>query len=280
VKQRSNKTIFLAVTLALAGAIETLAQDKPYAPIRVNGAAISSEQVQSWARSFMEANAGVGIVVTGSSAGQGFASLFERNSEIAIASRAISAEEEKTAQSKGIELRECPIGYSGIAVITSPKNAVSELSLSQLKKVFSGEATNWSQVGGSDTPIRCLIRRVPESGAALFFQEKVLDKQPFGPNTAILESWGSIIKVCSVSTDLPIGIAPIIQAAAAGKSIKVMAIKKDENSPGVQPSEETLNFGTYPIILEFRFYWDEKTLSSQAKQFVDYCARQGHPTQK
>jgi phosphate transport system substrate-binding protein len=280
VKGHPKKAIVFTIILALATAITAFAQDAPSTAIRVNGAAISSEQVQLWAKSFMEANAVARIIVTGSSAGKGFEALSERHADIAIASRVISSEEGKKAQANGIELRDCLVGYSGIAVITAPKNPISELSLSQLKKIFLGEYTNWNQVGGPDSPIRCLTRRVPESGAAVFFQEKVLEKQPFGPTTAILESWSSIIRICSSAADSPIGIAPIFSARAAEPGIKVIGVKQDEHSVAVKPSDETLKQKTYPIILPFRFYWDQKTLSSQAKQFVDYCAAQGLGSQK
>jgi len=280
VRHCPSKAMCLAIVLAMTGATAAFSQDAPGTSVRVNGAGISSDQVQLWARSFMDSNAGTRVMVTGSSAGKGFESLLERNADIAIASRVISSEEEKKAQTMGMQLQECLVGYSGIAVITSPKNTVSDLSMSQLKKVFSGEYTNWNQVGGPDSPIRCLARRVPESGATDFFQEKVLDKQPYGSNTAILESWSSIIKVCSGATDLPVGLAPVIQALAAHQSIKVIGLKQDEHSPGVKPSEDTLRDKSYPIILAFKFYWDQKTQSSQAKQFVEYCVRQGLSSQK
>jgi phosphate transport system substrate-binding protein len=279
-KHQLKKTILLATTLVLTCAMAALAQDTASTVIRLNGAAISSEQVQLWATSFMKSNVEARIVVSGSSAGKGFESLFGRTTDIAISSRVISSEEEKRAQSNGIELRDCLVGYSGIAVVTTPRNPISELSLSQLKEMFSGAYTNWDAVGGPDAQIRCLTRRVPESGASLFFQEKVLEKQPYGPKTVILESWSSIIKVCSTATDFPIGIAPIQSALAAGQSVKIVGIKQDEQSPAVKPSEETLKDRTYPIILAFRFYWDKKTLSSQAQQFIDYCMSQGLPAQK
>lgn len=53
-----------------------------------------------------------------------------------------------------------------------------------------------------------------------------------------------------------------------------------DQSSGVKPSDETLKNKTYPIILPFRFYWDEKAVSDQAKKFVDFCASKGHPSQE
>jgi phosphate transport system substrate-binding protein len=255
-----------------------LGQETAQMAIRANGAAISSDQVQLWANSFMQGNPATRIVVTGSSAGKGFASFFAKNSELVIASRVISADEQKKAAAENVELGERVVGYSGIAVITSPKNPVSELTMAQLRKIFSGDCVNWKEVGGPEAPIRCFTRRVPESGAALFFQEKVLDKQPYGPNTTIAESWSTIIKVCSAATDLPIGIAAVIPALAASGKIKILGIKEDPHSNAVQPSDETLKNKTYPIILPFRFYWDAKAATPQLKAFVEFCAAAGLPS--
>jgi phosphate transport system substrate-binding protein len=271
-------TIILAMMLGMSATSITWGQETAQMAIRVNGAAISSDQVQLWANSFMESNPGTRIVVTGSSAGKGFASFLSKNSEIVIASRVISEDEQKRAAAENIELGERLVGYSGIAVITTPKNPVSELTMAQLRKIFSGVCVNWKEVGGPDAPIRCFTRRVPESGAALFFQEKVLDKQPYGPNTTIAESWSTIIKVCSSATDLPIGIASVIPALAASDKIKIVGIKEDPQSTAVNPSDETLKTKTYPIILPFRFYWDAKTATPQLKKFVEFCTATGLPS--
>jgi phosphate transport system substrate-binding protein len=164
------------------------------------------------------------------------------------------------------------IGYSGMAVMTNPKNTVDELTLEQLRKVFTGEYTNWKQVGGPDAQIRPLTRRIPESGGAVFFMEEVLHKKAYGANTVFAESWNSIVQVCSAANDLPIGIGP---ALVAKSQIKLLAIKPDENSPAVKPSEDALKDGSYPIINPIHMYWDSKSDDERIKSFVEYCAREG-----
>jgi phosphate transport system substrate-binding protein len=266
--------------VGLSASSMALGQETVQTAIRANGAAISSDQVQLWANSFMQSNPGTRIVVTGSSAGKGFDSFLSRNSDMVIATRPISADEQKRAAVENMELGERLVGYSGIAVITTPQNPVSDVTLAQLRRIFSGDCVNWKDVGGPDAPIRCFTRRVPESGGALFFQEKVLDKQPYGPNTTIAESWSTIIKVCSAATDLPIGIVPVMPALAASDKIKILGIKEDSDSTAVKPSDATLGNKTYPIILPFKFYWDAKTATPQLKRFVDFCAGAGLPSGK
>ena len=88
--------------------------------LRVNGAAMASDQVQKWASSFMQANPEAKVLVIGSSAGNGFEALLEGNADMALASRAISAEEQKKASAKGLVLTNKLIGHSGMAVMTNP----------------------------------------------------------------------------------------------------------------------------------------------------------------
>jgi phosphate transport system substrate-binding protein len=276
---------YLTITMACLIGLLTImtfasfAQDTSRIAIRVNGAATSSDQVELWARSFMDATPAARIVVTGTSAGKGFESFLDKNADIVIATRPISPQEEKKAMDQGMRLGERSIGYSGLAVITSPKNPVSELTMTQLRKIFSGEYTSWKEVGGPDSPIRCFTRRVPESGAAVFFQDKVLEKQPYGSTTTMADGWGTIMKVCAAANDLPIGIAPVIPALAAADKIRVLGVKEDANSSAVKPSEETLKNKSYPIFLAFRFYWDDNTVSAQSKKFIDFCASKGLPSQ-
>jgi phosphate transport system substrate-binding protein len=241
--------------------------------IRINGAGMASDQVQLWAQEFTAANPDTPFVVTGSSAGKGFEALFEKNADVALASRIINAEEQKKATAKGLKLDTRLIGYAGLAVVTTARNAVSALTKEQLQKVFTAEYTNWSQVGGPDEPIRCLTRRIPESGGAMFFLETVLHKQPYGKTTVFTESWTGIMKVCSVAKDLPIGIGP--RLVANNSAVKVIGIKADDSAPAILPTDETMKNKTYPIIVPIRLYWDAQTQDDRILKFVDFCEQKG-----
>ncbi|MCA1961006.1 MAG: PstS family phosphate ABC transporter substrate-binding protein [Desulfomonile sp.] len=240
--------------------------------IRVDGAAVSADQVQAWAKEFSAANPGINIVVQGTSAGKGIKSLIDGSAEVAIASRDLNDSEKKAAAERGLQLQERLIGYSGVSVVTSPKNPVDELTIEQLKQIFTGEITNWKQVGGPDAPIKMLSTKVPESGGAVFFQQRVMDGKPFSPNTNFMESFYLIVKVCSISEDLTIGIAP---AAWGAKGTKLIAVKKDATSPGVRPSEQTVRDRSYPITLPFKFYWNGRSVDQRVTRFVDFCVSKG-----
>jgi phosphate transport system substrate-binding protein len=265
-------TLIIGLALATMAAPASHAQDTTIKALRVNGAVMGSHEVQMWAEEFMRANPDVRIVVTGSSAGKGFNDLIEGNADVAMASRVISPDEQKKAAAKGLKLENKLIGYSGMAVMTSPKNPINELTLDQLRRIFTGEYTNWKQAGGDDVPIRTLTRRIPESGGAVFFMQEVLHNQPYSAATVMADSWTAIVKVCTTANDLPIGIAP---ALAEKGAIKVLAIKQDENAAPVLPSPETLKEKSYPIINAIRLYWDGQSKDDRIKKFVDFCASKG-----
>ncbi len=240
--------------------------------LKVNGAGMASDQVHGWALSFGEANPDVNVFVIGSSAGRGFQAFIEGNAQVAMMSREISSDEKAKATDKGIKLAEKRIGHAAVAVITSPRNPVNDLTIEQIRKIYTGEYVNWKQVGGPDAPIRCLTRRVPESGGAVFFQAKAMNGQPHGATTVFTETWETIMKACSTAQDLPIGIAPHTRNL---KDVKIIGIKPDENSPGVKATDDMVSSGAYPITLSFTFAWDQRTEDPALLKFVDYCAAKG-----
>ena len=273
---KSIRVFFAAMIFLLLTFItfHARAQDSASGAKRVNGAAIASEIVDRWANSFAQSHPDNRVLVIGSSTGKGFSALLEKQAEMALATRPISNAELKTAQEKGIKLANRPVGYAGVAIYTSPRNPVNELSLDQLRKIFTGQVNNWNQLGGPDAPIRYFSRRMPESGAVVFFWEKVLDQEPFGKNIVFTENWSTILKACSNGEEIAIGLGPV--PLGGNKSgAKLLAIKKDEQSAAVLPSEETLRNKSYPIILQFQFYWDSQTSDRGVLEFVEYSEKMG-----
>ena len=267
----SSVSVFLGL-LALVFVSSSGAQESGKIVIKVNGAGMASDQVDKWAKSFMDSNPDTGIVVIGSSAGKGFQALLDGNAQIAMMSRDISSSERSKAGEKGIRLVERPIGHAAIALITHPRNPINELTLEQVHKLYNGEYQNWKDVGGPDQPVRCLSRRIPESGGAVFFWTKVMGGEGFGKNTVLTDTWEAILKVCSVAEDLPLGIVPSTRNLS---SVKVLSIKKDDKSPPVMPLEKSVRDGSYPITLSFTFAWDQRSENSQLVKFVDFCQIQG-----
>ena len=103
--------------------------------------------------------------------------------------------------------------------------------------------------------------------------KRYLRNKAYGSTTVFAESWTSIVQVCSAANDLPIGIGPALMASH--RQIKLLAIKPDENSPAVKPSEDALKDAWYPILNPIYIYWDSKSEDERIKSFVEYCPRKG-----
>lgn len=127
----------------------------------------------AWAETYQAEHADVRISVTGGGSGTGIAALVNGTVDIANASRRIKEEEIAEAKAKGIEPVEHVIARDAIAVIVHPDNPVSELTLQQISDIYSGQVTNWKQVGGEDRPIVRLSRET-NSGTHVYFLETVL----------------------------------------------------------------------------------------------------------
>jgi phosphate transport system substrate-binding protein len=250
----------------------SLSQETTKTRLRLNGAAMASDIVDKWAKQYMEKNPDVEITVIGSSAGKGFQVFLDGAAEIAMMSRDIRQDERNKAGEKGIKLAEKAIGKAAIAVITHERNPVGELTLEQLRRIYSGEYDTWKRVGGPDEPVRCLTRRIPESGGAVFFWNTVLHGDSFGKNAVMTETWDAIITVCKKAQDLPIGIVP---ASRNLSGVKILGVKKEEQSPVLLPKEETVKSGAYPITLTFSFAWDERVTNPAIAKFVEFCRTRG-----
>ena len=128
---------------------------------------------QAWAEQFMDENQGVMITIRGGGSGAGIASLINGTVDFSLASRDVRPSEFEDGAAVGVEIIEHTTSYDGIAVVVNPGSGMTEISLDDLGKVYRGEITNWSEVGGNDIDI-VLIGRDSASGTFAFFQEIVV----------------------------------------------------------------------------------------------------------
>ena len=248
------------------------AQEQTTKVIRVNGAGVASDQVNDCAQKYMASHPGVSVVVTGTSAGKGFESLVDGQAEVAIMSRQVLPEEEKVAQEKKISLKSKNIGLVGVAIITHPRNLLNELSLEQIAQLFCGEYRNWNEVGGPNEMARPVSRRVPESGAAVFFQASIMKGKAFASNASLTLSWQTVIKLCADDKSLSIGIAPPTRVMT-DKTVKVIAVKKEQSGNAILPTPEHISDGTYPIVLPVSLMWRAQDESPDLLNFVEFCSK-------
>lgn len=232
--------------------------------ITVKGSDTMVILAQRWAEKYMGKNSGVSIQVTGGGSGTGISALINGTTDICNSSRPMKpSEREKLKQrysSLGVEIK---AAKDGIALYVHEANSVSELTLDQIKAIYTGNITNWKQVGGPDKKI-ILYGRENSSGTYVYFRDFVLKGQDY---TGTMQSMpGTAAVVNSVSKDVN-GIG--YGGAAYGKGIRYVKVKKDVATPGYEPSAENVKAGKYPITRYLYMYTRNKPTGA-LKEYIDW----------
>ena len=204
--------------------------------------------------SFEAANEGVSVTYNPTGSGTGIKAVQEGRCDIGLSSRALKAEEEESG------LVGTTLAIDGIAVIVNPANTVEDLDVETIAKIYTGEITNWSEVGGEDGEI-VLIGREAGSGTRGGFEEitGTVDKCQYRQE---LSSTGDVITAVSQNPGA-IGYASLASVKDTVKALKVA---------GVAPSEETVKDGSYLIQRPFVLVTKKDAALSQAAQaFFDYA---------
>lgn len=236
----NRKQVVLALLLVvLMGAVALVAQQRN---ITVKGSDTLVILGQRWAEVYMQGNKGVSIQVTGGGSGTGIAALINGTTDICESSRPMKAKEIADLKAKrGKDALELPVAVDGLAVYVHESNPINELTLAQIKAIYTGGVKNWKEVGGNDERI-ILYSRENNSGTYVYFKEHVLENADYFPTAQTLPGTAAVIN--AVAKDRRgIGYGGI----AYGKGIKHLRVKKDANSPGVEPSMENVLAAKYPI---------------------------------
>jgi phosphate transport system substrate-binding protein len=224
----------VAAFLATAGIL--------HADITVKGSDTLVILAQKWAEVYMGQKSGVKIQVTGGGTGTGFAALQNQQTDLCNASRKIKATEQANCiKAFGKRPTEYKVAMDGLSVYVNAANKVKELSIEQLEQIFTGKIRNWKELGGADLPIT-VYSRENSSGTYEFFKEHVLKGKDFVASAQTMPGTAAVLQ--AVAND-PKGIG--YGGAAYGAGAKHLAIKKDDASPAVEPSEATVLEGKYPI---------------------------------
>jgi phosphate transport system substrate-binding protein len=236
--------------------------------ITIKGSDTMIHLAGNWAETFMKQNPNIEVSISGGGSGTGIAALLNGTIDICTASRKIENKEVQLALEKNIHPHQLLVAKDGIAVVVHHDNPVEELTLEQLSRIFTHKAVRWSEVGGADEPI-VVLSRESNSGTYVYFQEMVLKKQDYMQDAKLLPVTSAIIQ--SVSTNrLAIGYVGLGYALDAKDKVKIIAVKEDDNSPAVIPSDQTVKSGQYPIARPLFLYLNGEPKST-IKKFVDFC---------
>jgi len=228
------KTLLAVAVVATAGA--------QAGTITVKGSDTLVILAQKWAEVYMGKNPGTKIQVTGGGTGTGFAALQNQTTDLCNASRKIRAAEiANCVKAFGKRPTEYKVALDGLSVYVNAENPTKELSLDQLELIFTGKLKNWKAVGGPDAPIT-VYSRENSSGTYEFFKEHVLKGKDFTAGAQTMPGTAAVLQaVAKDKTGIGYG------GAAYGAGAKHLLVKKDDSSPGIEPTETNVVNSTYPI---------------------------------
>ena len=222
--------------------------------VSTDGSTSMEKVIGALGESFMEANSGTTFTYNPTGSGSGIQAVSEGRCDIGLSSRALKDDEKVSG------LKETIVALDGIAIIVNPQNPVKDLSLEQIAKIYTGEITNWKDVGGEDAEI-VLIGREAGSGTRDGF-ESITETKDACQYRQELTSTGDVITTVSQNPNA-IGYASL---AAIKDSVKALTVN------GVAPTEATVKDGTYLVQRPFVLVTKEgAALSETAQKFFDFA---------
>ena len=222
--------------------------------VSTDGSTSMEKVINSLGESFMAMNKDVKFTYNPTGSGSGIQAVSEGRCDIGLSSRALKDDE------KASGLVETVVALDGIAIVVNPENPVSDLDIDTIAKIYTGEITNWKDVGGNDAEI-VLIGREAGSGTRDGF-ESITDTKDACQYRQELTSTGDVINTVSQNPDA-IGYASL---SAVGDSVKALTVG------GVEATEATVKDGSYVVQRPFVLVTKEDTkLSPAAQAFFDYA---------
>ena len=247
-----KKAMTMMMAAALAVSMLAGCGNKETGSVSTDGSTSMEKVIGALGESFQN-DTGIGFTYNPTGSGSGIKAVQEGRCDIGLSSRELKEEETASGLTATI------LAYDGIAIIVNPENPVSDLSLEEIAKVYTGEISNWSEIGGKDAPI-VLIGREAGSGTRDGF-EAITGTEDACMYRQELTSTGDVITTVSQNPDA-IGYA---SAASVKDSVKALMVD------GVAVTESTIKDGSYVVQRPFVLVTKSDTdLSDAAQQFFNY----------
>ncbi len=250
------KTLIILFSIILISSCSFKPTEKK--EIIIIGSDTMLELTSNLAEVYMKQNVGISVLVSGGGTATGIKALINNQTDICTASRNLKPDEAKfLADYYGSLGLVFLIAKDALSIYVNPKNDVMDLTQDELKKIFTGEITNWNALGGKNSSIIPVIRN-PNSGTYLYFKEHVLEDEEYTDNAKVESTTKEIVKSIEENENA-IGYG--------GMGYKGNVIHAKIN--GVEPSENNVRNDTYSIIRYLHFF-TTKTPGGEVKKFIDW----------
>jgi phosphate transport system substrate-binding protein len=254
----ARRTLMCTVTV-LALAVSARAD------ITVKGSDTMIILAQKWAEVYMAKYRDVKLQVTGGGSGIGIAALLNRGTDVATASRPMKpAEIAQCLRLFGRRPTEYKVALDGLTVYVHESNPVKDLSLEQLRLIFTGKIRNWKEVGGPDARIT-VYSRENSSGTYEFFKEHVLLGRDFTARAQTMPGTAAVIQAVAKDKN-GIGYGGVAYA----KGVKALAVRREPASEPIAPTEEAVVKGIYPIWRFLFMYVNPELDKGQIADFIKW----------
>ncbi len=221
--------------------------------VATDGSTSMEKVIGFLSEAYMEEHSDIKVTYNPTGSSSGIQAVAEGRCDIGLASRDLK--EEETADLQGTV-----VAIDGIGIVVNPDNPVTDLTIEQIGKIYTGKITNWKEVGGSDAPIVC-IGREAASGTRDGFEE-VTDTKDQCQYSQELTSTGDVVQTVSGNPNA-IGYASV---ASANDTVKMVSVE------GVTPTTETIQSGEYKVQRNFVLVTKKDTaLSKTAQEFFDFA---------
>lgn len=221
--------------------------------VATGGSTSMKNVIAALTEGFAEVEPGVTVSYDPTGSGAGITGATDKTLDIGLSSRALKDDEKNDVDGTIVAL-------DGIAIVVNKASKVADLTVDQLKQMFTGEITNWKDVGGDDGEI-VLVGREAGSGTRDGF-ESIVDVKDSCKYAQELTATGAVISAVEANP-LAVGYASL---SAVGDTVAMVTVE------GVECSEDTVKDGSYKIQRPFVFVTNKSvTLSEQAQAFVDFA---------
>ena len=222
---------------------------------------------QQLAEAFGAKNPSVPVNVTGGGSSIGINAFINGVANIAAASRPMRFSEIQRARSRGSIATEIPVALDGLAIIVNKDNPIKSVTMDQLRKIYVGQITNWSALGGSNSPIT-VFSRDSNSGTYGFFQANVLKNQNWGKGVRFMPSTADELREVGRSVN---GIA--YGGVAYFKNdtrVRIVPVAASATATALMPTEANVRAKKYPI-WRYLYYYTNGKPSGETKRFIDFA---------
>lgn len=229
--------------------------------VHIRGSTTLLPLMQRIGEEYMTEHPDVNVVISGGGTARGYKAILDGTADIAMASGIASDQIADENNRRGIKLHSTTLSYGAIVAVVHPSNAIGNLSMKQLRNIFTGRINNWKEVGGKNAPIKVFVGP-PTGGITDTWKRLILgEEDTYTPSGIVLDNTGRIEQIAKE----PNAITFLTIGAENNPHLKILKID------GVSPAADTVRSGHYPLRAPLMLVTTE-TPSALVKEFIQYSS--------